>query len=567
MVKKLRTNPVGRMKLLIAIMLLALSTVGIRSVGAGNRLVTVGVYENAPKVFTDESGKPAGIFIDLIEEIAGIEGWDLKYVSGTWAEGLDRLERGGIDLMPDVAYTADREKTFAFHKTPVLASWNQVYARKGSGIRSILDLSGKRIAVLERSVQQEAFVSLVDEFRLPTTLIPAPDYQAVFAMVAASEADAAVTNRFYGMTHARKFGLEDTAVIFSPSDLMYAAPGDGRKALLDTIDEHLVRLKEDPGSAYYRSLKRWTSEEVEFALPGWVKIIGLTAGVVLLMSLSGSLLLRRQVNARTRELRQINREMEDRIRRRTGELAAATEKALAADHLKSAFLATMSHELRTPLNSIIGFTGILLQGLAGPLTKEQQKQLGMVQTSARHLLALINDVLDISKIEAGQLDLFPSSFDLRASMEKTVALVAPLAEKKGIDLKLEIDENVGAVTMDQRRLEQVIINLLNNAVKFTGKGYVLLSCGTDNNHCVVSVSDTGIGIRAEAIPALFQPFHQVDNGLTRKHEGTGLGLSISKKLIEMMGGKIEVQSKWSRGSTFTIRFPKAMKNDELCCGA
>lgn len=354
-------------------------------------------------------------------------------------QGLDRLQRGEIDLMPDVAHTTERETIFDFHAVPVLSSWFQVYARKGSGIQSILDLAEKRIVVLERSVQQAAFTRLAEGFELNAKIIALPDYQTSFEKVAQGEADAAITNRFYGAMHAKQFGLEDTAVIFNPSNLFFAA-----------------------------------------------------------------------------------------LRERHPQL----------------------------LNTIIGFTGILLQGLAGPLNDEQDKQMRMVQNSSRHLLALINDVLDISKIEAGQLSLSPAPFALRGAVEKTATLVAPMAEKKGIDLKVEIADDVAEITTDQRRLEQILINLLNNAVKFTEQGKVEISCRSDGDFYRIAVSDTGIGIRPEEIDRLFQPFHQIDTGLSRKHEGTGLGLSICKKLVDMMGGRIEVQSEWGRGSTFTVRIPR-----------
>ena len=261
------------------------------------------------------------------------------------------------------------------------------------------------------------------------------------------------------------------------------------------------------------------------------------------------------IDSQNKEKEKYQDHLEDLIRERTQELEKAKEAAESADRLKSAFLATMSHELRTPLNSIIGFTGIMLQGLAGPLNEEQRKQLTMVQNSSNHLLALINDVLDISKIEAGQLKLFFTSFELRPSIEKMVALVSPLAEKKGIDLRLDIADDVKTATTDQNRLEQVILNLLNNAVKFTEKGHVRISCRREDEHYILSVADTGIGIQQEEIPGLFQPFHQIDTGLSRKHEGTGLGLSICKRLINMMGGDISVESQWSQGSTFTVHFP------------
>ncbi len=520
------------------------------------RTLVVGVYNNPPKIFITSSGKPAGIFIDLIEHIAECEGWTLRYVPGTWVEGLDRLKKGEIDLMPDVAHTAERKKVYSFHKVPVLSSWFQVYAPKESGIRSIVDLDGKRIAVLEHSIQQEVFKGLVESFGFSVTLIPIPDYRDLFQRVVKGEADAAISHRFHAVRYARSFGLEDTAVIFHPTTLFFAAPRRGAKELLETIDEYLSKLKKDPQSIYYQSLKQWLSEEVRFRIPTWVKIFGLVMGAVLVMSVVGGVILKHQVNVRTRELRQINQEMEKRIAERTSELQAAMEKAQEADRLKSAFLATMSHELRTPLNSIIGFTGILLQGLAGPLNEEQQKQMSMVQTSARHLLALINDVLDLSKIEAGQLALSVASFELKPSIEKMVRLISPMAEKKGLELKLDISDDVETVTTDQRRLEQVVLNLLNNAVKFTEKGEVRISCRTRDDHYLLSVADTGIGMGPEEMEHIFKPFHQIDTGLTRKYEGTGLGLSISKKLLKMMGGEIHVESQRGKGSIFTIRFPK-----------
>jgi signal transduction histidine kinase len=523
---------------------------------AAERVVSVGVYNNSPKVFLDASGKPAGIFIELIEYIAEKEGWRLQYSMGTWAEGLDRLQQGEIDLMPDVAHSTARETFFAFHREPVLSDWFQVYARKNSDIKSIVDLAGKRVAVLERSVQQASFAQLVDGFNLQVTLLTLPDYTTIFSRVAGGDADAAITNRFYGIKHAAQHGLVDTAIIFNPTQLFFAGPHGIDPEIFRAIDEHLGQLKEDPQSLYFTSLQHWTSTEILFTLPDWVRIMGIVGGTILLMSLVGSVLLKRQVDSRTRKLQELNRDMERRIAERTVELASAMKKAQAADHLKSAFLATMSHELRTPLNSIIGFTGILLQGLAGGVNEEQRKQLGMVQTSARHLLALINDVLDISKIEAGQLLLACHSFELRSAIAKAVQLILPAAEKKGLDLHIDIADDVHMVTGDQRRLEQVLLNLLSNGVKFTEKGRVLLTCRAGHDHYRIEVSDTGIGIDPQKIPDLFQPFYQIDNGLARRHEGTGLGLSICRKLLDMMGGTIKVQSSLGAGSTFTVSLPK-----------
>ena len=284
--------------------------------------------------------------------------------------------------------------------------------------------------------------------------------------------------------------------------------------------------------------------------------------------------------------------LEERVLVRTTELAEARDRAEAADRVKSAFLATMSHELRTPLNSIIGFTGLLLQGLAGPLNAEQTKQLRMVKNSGQHLLALINDVLDISKIEAGQIEIANAPFDPQESVHKVVETVMPLAEKKHLPVVVRPAPEVGRITSDRRRVEQILLNLLSNAIKFTEKGEVVVSVMREDvmredvmredvmredvmredvmregaaevhasrithhasritHHALrISVTDTGPGIKPEDLDKLFHPFRQLDTGLTRQHEGTGLGLAICKRLVERLGGTIKVESQWGKGST------------------
>ena len=182
-------------------------------------VVTVGVYENPPKIFSQQ-GKPAGVFIDVIEEIGRLEGWHIHYRNGSWAQNLDRLSQGAIDIMPDMAYSAARSELYAFPKVPALSSWFQVYAPKGHAIRSILDLNHKRIMVLERSIQEAAFERLRKGFELDCELVRVADYESMFVRVRKGETDVAVTNRFYGLLNARKYGLEDTSVVFEPWDLL-----------------------------------------------------------------------------------------------------------------------------------------------------------------------------------------------------------------------------------------------------------------------------------------------------------------------------------------------------------
>jgi PAS domain S-box-containing protein len=250
----------------------------------------------------------------------------------------------------------------------------------------------------------------------------------------------------------------------------------------------------------------------------------------------------------------LTRDLTER-RRVEAELTNAKSVAEKANLAKSDFLANMSHELRTPLNSIIGFTGIILQGLAGPLNPEQTKQLEMVRGSARHLLALINDVLDISKIEASELKVSCEPFDLRASIGKVAGIVKPLAEKKGLALRVELSPEIAGALSDHRRVEQVLLNLLTNAIKFTERGEVALTADVTDAKVRMRISDTGIGIKPEDLATLFKPFRQIDTGLGRHHEGTGLGLAICRRLAGLMGGEILPESRWGKGSTFTFTLP------------
>jgi PAS domain S-box-containing protein len=228
-----------------------------------------------------------------------------------------------------------------------------------------------------------------------------------------------------------------------------------------------------------------------------------------------------------------------------------------ANQSKDRFLASMSHELRTPLNAIIGFTGTLLMKLPGPLTHDQHKQLGTIQSSAKHLLSLINDLLDLAKIESGKVQLNLERVACQAVLEEVAAALQPLAEKKGLSFSLERPEGEVEVRTDRRALSQIVINLANNGIKFTEKGSVRLSLGErmedGRSLAEISVLDTGVGIRTEDQVKLFQAFQQMESG--RRHEGTGLGLHVSQKLAGLIGARIEFESNHGKGSRFSLVVP------------
>jgi PAS domain S-box-containing protein len=252
------------------------------------------------------------------------------------------------------------------------------------------------------------------------------------------------------------------------------------------------------------------------------------------------------------QLKTLNLELEDRVRQRTAELESANGALAFASRAKSQFLATMSHELRTPLNAIIGFTGTLLMRLPGPLTSEQEMQLKTVQTSGRHLLSLINDLLDVAKVELGKSEMTFRSVVAQGVVAEVVAPLRPLATEKGLEFRdIAPVENITMRT-DRRALCQILINLVSNAIKFTERGSVSIELRRRAGAVEFIVSDTGIGMAVEDQARLFNAFTQLDNSSTRRYEGAGLGLHLSQKLAELLGGVIAVESEPQKGSRFIL---------------
>jgi two-component system sensor histidine kinase BarA len=246
--------------------------------------------------------------------------------------------------------------------------------------------------------------------------------------------------------------------------------------------------------------------------------------------------------------------------RKVDELAQANMALFESNRLKGDFLATMSHELRTPLNSILGFSDVLLSG--DHLSEKQHRWVQNIQTSGQKLLNLINDILDLAKIEAGKMHVRLEEFSLHDVCEGLLNMFRPMAEKKNIDLRSQIEPDIPVLRQDATKFQQILQNLLSNAIKFTPEGgRVLLKAEADARHVIVTVSDTGVGIAPEEQELVFQKFRQSGNPLTREHAGTGLGLSIVREMCKLLGGEILLQSELGRGSTFTIRLPRQLSEE------
>lgn len=267
---------------------------------------------------------------------------------------------------------------------------------------------------------------------------------------------------------------------------------------------------------------------------------------------------------RITRLQDLNVLLEKRIEERTEELRRANIALEKANRLKSEFLATMSHELRTPLNAIIGFAEVLKDEVVGMLNKEQKEYLGDIHSSGQHLLNMINSILDLSKIEAGKLELKYETFHVRETISEVVNTIAPFSHKKGISMRTAIPKDLPPITADKVKFKQILFNLLSNSVKFTpDNGRITIAAAPEKQHIRFDICDTGIGIKPGEITKLFEPFQQLDASSARQYEGTGLGLALTKRLVELHGGKIWVKSEYGKGSTFSFLLPIKPTKDHL----
>ncbi|HLF73706.1 MAG TPA: PAS domain S-box protein [Anaerolineales bacterium] len=251
-------------------------------------------------------------------------------------------------------------------------------------------------------------------------------------------------------------------------------------------------------------------------------------------------------------------QLAQRVEERTADLIHANSNLARALRVKDEFLANMSHELRTPLNAILGLSESLIEQTAGPLNEKQQKYVVTISESGHHLLSLINDILDLAKIEAGQITLDINRVDIRSVCQASLRMIKQLAQKKNQEVTLSIDHHIGLIWADERRLKQMMVNLLSNAVKFTSEGGQIgleVHGSEDQNEVVITVWDNGIGMKEQDLSRLFQPFVQLDSGLARESTGTGLGLALVAQMVRLHGGSVRVESRPEQGSRFTIVLP------------
>lgn len=503
----------------------------------------VGVYDNPPKIFINDTGKPDGIFIDIIKEIAKNESITLEFIPGNWSGLLEMLLQGEIDVLPDMAYSDERDSLFVF-SLPVLSSWLQPYNTSATVINNPSDLQNKRVGVLKAS-SQENYVknNIKRDNKIEFQVLTYDTYTQSVQALKNNEIDALIANRFFYFSDLCDEEILASGIVMQISELHFAFSPKAPTSIINLVNKNITLLRTDPHSAYYQTLQKWLNKHKN-RIPFYVKWLIALLAMAFLIVLLFTVILRSKVKAKTRELSLQN-----------NELIVAKLKAEESDRLKTAFLQNLSHEIRTPLNGILGFVTIVQDP---EFNDERRHQfIEIIKTSSERLLSTINDIIEISKLDANQVEIKRSDMNVRETLELHFNLFNEKVRKKGLTFKLtnHLSSENEIIFTDRLIFDGVISRLLNNALKFTNEGSIELGVYPEDSFVVFYVKDTGTGIPADRLEAIFERFVSADLNLSRSYDGSGLGLAIVRSYLELLNGEIRVESETGMGSVFFFKLP------------
>ena len=534
------------------------------------------IYKSAtefdyPPFSVTDKGIPDGFSVELLKSVAEEMDVKIEFKIDYWGTIKNELEYGKLDILPLVAYSQDRDKYFDF-TVPYMVMHGGIFVRKDNdSIKTEKDLKEKETIVMKDDAAYEYAL----KNNISNKLILTKTYTDGFKLLSLGKYDALIIQNVVGLkiindlklknikqvtTIDEKTKVRVKAKLIGFEQKFCFAVKEGDKELLAKLNEGLAILVEN--GRYQELYNKWFPFMIDHTLSFKLIIMYLVSiliPILIIMTIFYLVMLKTEVKKKTFLL---SKEIEERkiIEQK---IIEEKNKAEFANNAKSEFLSKMSHEIRTPMNGIIGFTDIILET---NLNKNQKEFIEIIKYSAESLLKIINEILDFSKVESGKIELEYIEFDLYDLIKKTISVILYGCKEKKINLSYNYDNDVGKkIIGDPNRLSQILVNILGNAIKFTNEGEISICVrkskemfvkdSSDYSIIDICIKDTGVGIPKNKIDTIFDTFTQADGSITRKYGGTGLGLSICKKLIELMGGKIAVESILGEGSSFTLTLP------------
>ena len=506
----------------------------------------------APIEYVDEEGKFLGISADYIERLEKMLGIKFKLVKGqTWQQMVKNFKKGEIDLFTSLNNTPERKKYMNFTRSYTQFPIGIFAGSESNFILDMEELKGKKVGVVKGYATQELL-----ETNYPNIeLVMAQDPIEALDMVSHEEIDAYVGNILVTTYYIGKLGYTHLKVV-GKTPYQYEQSIGVRKdwpIFISILNKALDAISESEKNTIYKKWIGVTFEhEFDYSLLWKILLVVMVLLIIFAYWNHKISLLNKQLI--------IARNKEEQARKTVEE---ANKELQAVDKLKSMFIASISHELRTPLNSIIGFSSMMAGGAFGELNEKYQDYTFRINNSGKHLLSLITDIIDISKIEAGRIDIVLEDFNLDEIVIEAVTSLSEQIEQKGLSINTSVASGI-AMRTDKRRLYQSLLNLLSNAMKYSEKGKITLTVEQQENEICIKVEDTGIGISEIDLPRLFEAFERMQSQLKVKAGGTGLGLYLTKKIVtEILQGNVGVESKLGEGSLFWIKVPKSINQPNI----
>lgn len=524
------------------------------------QILRVGVYENYPKIFINEENQADGFFIDLLEYLLPKNKYSIEYLPVDWDEGIELLEKGKLDLLPDMILTRERENKFNLNRITVLENWASLYIHTNDEpeyytLQNIKDID---IAALEGDNNLTALKKQLGKDTTSIHFLTYPSYKEVFRAVERQEVKLGLVNYYYGLMNDGYFEVQRLPLVINPATVHFAAPNGQHIQLLNSFDRKLCQLKDRKDSVYYALIEKWLDPSQLFRFPRWLSLLLSTLVVLSLFSILTLAISQYRLKESRTHLRRTNRELEAEIRKKTEAeeaLRLRNEELANTNRTLDEFVYRVSHNLRAPLTSILGLIAVIqleFQDSADALKQYIEK----METSIHKLDETIREIIDYSR--NSRMEVICEEIDLQAMIQEIFESMAYLNADANIQLKTKIQAEAPFLG-DTRRIYSVLQNLISNAKKyynpFTEEHWISLEAQITTDEVQIWVKDNGMGIPEDQQSSIFNMFYRG----SAQGSGAGLGLYIVRQTLERLNGTITVRSEKGDGSCFYLSLPNLKK--------